>query len=62
MSTPGGTLDLDSAQLKWDAMSAHWKERRIPMDMRGPNPKKPMQLRVYAGTNIDFRNASSHGL
>ena len=40
MSTAGGNLDLDSAQLRWDDMSAHWKERRIPQDMRGPNPKK----------------------
>ena len=62
MSTAGGNLDLDSAQLRWDDMSAHWKERRIPQDMRGPNPKKPMQLRVCTGTTIDYRNTTSHGM
>ena len=62
MSTPGGNLDCDSAQLRWDDMVAHWKERRIPCDNRGPNPKKPMQLRVCTGTNIDYRNTTSHGL
>ena len=52
MSTAGGNLDLDSAQLRWDDMSAHWKERRIPQDMRGPNPKKQCSCRWdhYQGT------------
>ncbi|CAK0794149.1 unnamed protein product, partial [Prorocentrum cordatum] len=47
------------AKAKWDDMAANYKERKIPMDMDGPNPKKPMQLRVFMGKNVNFKNAAT---
>ncbi|CAK0890782.1 unnamed protein product [Prorocentrum cordatum] len=58
-TTPGGALGADEAKAKWDDMAANYKERKMSMDMGGPNPKKPMQLRVFMGKHVNFKNAAT---
>eukprot|EP00959_Pyramimonas_sp_CCMP1952_P229917 4806939-Pyramimonas_sp.AAC.1 len=57
-TTPGGSLGKTEAKAKWDDLSAHYKERKIPHDWDGPSASKPMRLRIKTGDTLDFKNSA----